>query len=59
MEWLRMMGICLLAGAMVMLLRQMQPAAAGLLCAALGVMVLSVALPQLAAYVGSIREFLL
>ena len=25
MEWLRMMGICLLAGAMVMLLRQMQP----------------------------------
>ena len=37
MEWLRMMGICLLAGAMVMLLRQMQPAAAGLLCAALGV----------------------
>lgn len=59
MEWLRMMGICLLAGAMVMLLRQMQPAAAGLLCAALSVMVLSVALPQLAAYVGSIREFLL
>ena len=59
MEWLRLMGACLLAGAMVMLLRQMQPAAAGLLCAALGVMVLSAALPQLAQYVGSIREFLL
>ena len=53
-----MMGCCLLAGAMVMLLRQMQPAAAGLLCAALGVLVLSAALPQLAAYVSGIRDFL-
>ena len=59
MEWLRVLGMCRRAGAMVMLLREMRPAAAGLLCAALGVMVLSVALPQLAAYVGSLREFLL
>ena len=42
-----------------MLLRQMQPAAAGLLCAALGALVLSAALPQVAVYVGSIREFLM
>ena len=41
MEWLRLMGVCLLAGAMVMLLRQMQPAAAGLLCVALGVAILA------------------
>ena len=58
MEWLRLMGLCLLAGAMVMLLRQMQPAAAGLLCAALGVMVISAALPQLREYVTGIRDFL-
>lgn len=58
MEWLRLMGLCLLAGAMVLLLRQMQPAAAGLLCAALGVMVISAALPQLREYVVSIRDFL-
>ena len=59
MEWLRLMGVCLLAGAMVMLLRQMNSAAAGLLCAALGAMVLASVLPQLAAYVAGIREFLL
>ena len=58
MEWLRLMGFCLLAGAMVMLLRQMQPQAAALLSVAFGVMVAGAALAQIAGYIEAVQRFL-
>lgn len=59
MEWLRLIGFCLLAGAMVMLLRQMQPQAAALLCVAFSVLLVSAVMGQIAQYVQSVRSFLL
>ena len=38
MEWIRLIGFCLLTAALVMVLRQMHPAFSGLLCAAFGVL---------------------
>lgn len=58
MEWLRLMGFCLLAGAMVMLIRQMQPQAAALLSVAFGVMVVSATLAQIAGYIENVQAFL-
>ncbi|MBE5799500.1 MAG: hypothetical protein E7321_06075 [Clostridiales bacterium] len=58
MEWLRLIGFCLLAGALVMLLAQMQPQAAALLSVAFGVLVLGAALPRIAEYVQRIQSFL-
>ena len=48
MEWLRLMGFCLLAGAMVMVLRQLQPQAAALLSVAFGALVVGTLLAQVA-----------
>ena len=58
MEWLRLMGFCLLAGAMVMLIRQMQLQAAALLSVAFGVMIVSATLAQVAGYIENVRAFL-
>ena len=58
MEWLRLMGFCLLAGAMVMLIRQMQPQAAAFLSVAFGVMVVSATLAQIAGYIENVQAFL-
>lgn len=58
MEWLRLMGFCLLAGAMVMIIRQMQPQAAALLSVAFGMMVVSATLAQIAGYIESVQAFL-
>ena len=58
MEWLRLMGFCLLAGAMVMLIRQMQPQAAALLSVAFGVMIVSATLAQIAGYIENVQAFL-
>ena len=58
MEWLRLIGFCLLAGAMVMILRQMQPQAAALLSVAFGVLVVGALLGQIAGFVQTIRAFL-
>ena len=58
MEWLRLMGFCLLAGAMVMILSQMQPQAAALLSVAFGVLVVSEMLVPIAQYIQTVREFL-
>ena len=44
MEWLRLIGFCLLAAAMVMVLRQLSPAMAGLLAAAFGVLLVGLVL---------------
>lgn len=58
MEWLRLIGFCLLAGAMVMILRQMQPQAAALLSVAFGVLVVGALLGQVAGFIQTIRAFL-
>ena len=55
---LRLIGFCLLAAVMTMLLRQMNPGAAALLCVAFGAMTLSMLLPAVGDYVAQIREFL-
>ena len=57
MEWLRLIGFCLLAGAMVMILRQMQPQAAALLSAAFGVLIVSAVLVPIAGYIQTVRQF--
>ena len=58
MEWLRLTGFCLLAGTMVMVLRQMHAQTAALLSIAFGVLVLGAALPLIAGYVQRVQEFL-
>ncbi len=58
MEWLRLIGFCLLAGAMVMLLGQMQPQTAALLSVAFGVLVVSVLLGQIAGFIETVCSFL-
>lgn len=58
MEWVRLIGFCLLAAVLVAALRQMNPSFAGLMCAAFGVMILSAVLPQVREYVEMIRAFL-
>ena len=58
MEWLRLIGFCLLAAAMVMVLRQLSLAMAGLLAAAFGVLLVGLVLPQVRAYIETIRAFL-
>ena len=54
----RMIGFCLLAAVMTMLLRQMNPSAAALLCVAFGAMTLMMLLPAVGTYVAQIRDFL-
>ena len=58
MEWLRLIGLCLLAGAMVMVLRQMQMQVAALLSVAFGVMMVGALLTQIAGYIEAVRSFL-
>lgn len=58
MEWLRLIGFCLLTAVMVMVLRQMHPASAGLLTAAFGVLLVGVLLPQIRTYVDTILGLL-
>ena len=58
MEWMRMLGMCLLAASLVVLLRQMNAQAAALLAAAFGVMTVMTTLPQLRSYAASIYSLL-
>lgn len=58
MEWIRLIGLCVLTAALVVTLRQMNPVMAGLLCAAFGVMLLGMVLPEIGRYVETIRSFL-
>ena len=58
MEWIRLIGFCLLTAALVMTLRQLHPPFAGLLCAAFGVLIVSAVLPQVRGYIETIRTFL-
>jgi len=57
-EWIRLIGFCLLAAVMVMLLRQIHPAMAGLLSVAFGALVLSLVLPQIKQHIDAIQAFL-
>ena len=59
MQWLRLIGFCLLAASMVMVLRQMHPQTAGLLSVAFGVLVMGLVLPEISGVVETIRAFLL
>ena len=58
MDWLKMMGFCLLCAVMVLILRQMNPQMAGILAALFGVMLASSILPELAAYIDRIMVFI-
>ena len=58
MEWFQLIGVCLMTSVIVVILRQMNPSVAGLLCAAFGVMLLGVLLPEIQRYVEIIRGFL-
>ena len=58
MEWLRLIGFCLLAAAMVLVLRQMHPQTAGLLSMAFGVLLVMLVLPGVQTYIETIRTFL-
>lgn len=58
MDWLRLVGFCLLAASMVMVLRQMSAQAAGLLTAAFGVLIVGAVLPQVQAYVLQVKSFM-
>ena len=58
MEWMTLVGYCLLAASMVLVLRQMNAAAAGLLSAAFGVLIVSLLLPQIQSAVDSVQVFL-
>ena len=58
MEWLRLIGFCLLAGAMVMILKQMQPQAAALLSIAFGALIVGSMLSPMAQYIETVHEFL-
>jgi len=58
MEWLRLIGFCLLAAAMVLVLRQMHPQTAGLLSIAFGVLLVMLVLPGVKNYIETIRVFL-
>ena len=54
----RLIGFCLLAAVMTMLLRQMNPGVAALLCVAFGAMTLLMLLPAVGEYAAQIRDFL-
>lgn len=56
--WIRLIGFCMLAAVLAAALGQMNPRYAGLLSAAFGVIVLSAVLPQIRAYIETIRSFL-
>ena len=58
MEWMRLIGFCMLAGAMVMLLGQMQQQAAALLSVAFGVLIVGATLGQIAGYIETVASFL-
>lgn len=58
MEWLRLIGFCILTAVLVVVIRPMSPAFSGLLCAAFGAMLLGVMLPQIHGFVQSIRTLL-
>ena len=58
MEWFQLIGVCLLAAVLVVILKQMNPAVAGILCAAFGVMLLGALLPEMQRYIELIRQFL-
>ena len=55
---IRLIGFCLLAAVMTMLLRQMNPGVAALLCVAFGAMTLLTLLPAVGEYVTQIQAVL-
>lgn len=58
MEWLRLIGFCLLAGAMVMILKPMHMQTAALVSVVFGVLMVGAALGEIAGYIETVRSFL-
>ena len=58
MAWLKLIGLCVLAAAMVMVLSQMHPRIAALLSIVFGLMVVAVSLGPVTQYVAQIQSFL-
>ena len=58
MDWLKILGLALLAAGMTMLLKQMYPPAASILTIVFGAMMLCTMLPFISEYVGAVSAFL-
>ena len=58
MEWLQLIGICLLASMIVVIVKPMNPGIAGLLCTAFGVMLVGALLPNVWSFIEYIHRFL-
>jgi len=56
-EWIRLIGACLMTAVMVVILRQMNPTVAGLLSAAFGIMLMGVLMPEVQYFIEVIRRF--
>lgn len=58
MDWLKMIGFCLLCAAMVLVLRQMNPQISGILTVVFSVLLVGMILPEISSFIDSIRGFL-
>lgn len=58
MDFLRLMGLCILASAMAMVVRQMHPQSAALLTISFGAMVLLVIVPMVRTYIDEVLALL-
>lgn len=56
---MKLVGGCLLTAVLVSILRQVNPVFSGLVCAALGLMVLTVVLPEVRNYLETLRSLLM
>lgn len=59
MGWFQLIGICLLASVLVVILKPMNPVIASLLTAAFGVMIIGAMLPEIQRFIEVIRQFLM
>ena len=58
MEWTQLIGFCLFAAVIVVVIRPINPTFSGLLCVAFGVMLVSVLLPEIRHFIECIHQFL-
>lgn len=58
MEWLRLIGFCLMTAMVVALLRQMHPAFSGMAAAVFGVLLLNHLLPQIRAHADTVLSLM-
>lgn len=58
MEWIRLIGFCLLSSVLIIIVRQMNPLMAGLMSSVFGMLFLNAVLPQIQGHVESMRNFI-